>query len=168
MRRASVRKGSALVVCTAMAAFLMACATTDKDTGDKGDATGSEFDQGAVPDDTDSGSSKGSQQYGTVYFAFDRSDINDAGRATLSGDADAMSSAQMPIVVQGYTDDRGTEEYNLALGDRRANSVRSYLINLGVQERRLKTVSYGEADPAVQGQNEAAWAMNRRVTFKSP
>lgn len=168
MRQVSVRKGSTLVVCTAMAAFLMACATADKSTDDEGEATGSEFDQGAVPDDTDGEPPRGSQQYGTVYFAFDRSDIGEAGRGTLKGDADAMSSAQMPIAVQGYTDDRGTEEYNLALGDRRANSVRSYLINLGVQERTLKTVSYGEADPAVQGQNEAAWAMNRRVTFKSP
>ena len=168
MRRISVRKGLSLLACTAMAAFLMACATTDKASDDTGEATGSEFDQGAVPDDTGSGTDMGSNQYGTVYFAFDRSDIDNAGRSTLKGDADAMSTAQMPITVQGYTDDRGTAEYNLALGDRRANSVRSYLINLGVQERRLKTVSYGESDPAVQGQNEAAWAMNRRVTFKSP
>ena len=168
MRRINFRNGFRILLCTVTASFLMACATTDKSTDDAGDETGSEFDQGAVPEEPPEVSGKGANQYGIVYFAFDRSDIDDAGRTTLKGDADAMSRAKMPITIQGYTDDRGTVEYNLALGDRRANSVRSYLVNLGVQERWLKTVSYGEADPAVQGQNEAAWAMNRRVTFKSP
>ena len=68
-------------------------------------------------------------------------------------------------VLQGYTDERGTEEYNLALGERRANSVKRYLESLGVPGSRIDTVSFGEADPAVPGHDESAWRWNRRVQF---
>ena len=71
------------------------------------------------------------------------------------------------VTVEGHCDERGSEEYNLALGDRRANAVRRYLIDLGVPASRLRTVSFGEARPAVPGHDENAWRYNRRAEFKS-
>jgi peptidoglycan-associated lipoprotein len=69
------------------------------------------------------------------------------------------------LTVEGHADERGTREYNLALGERRANSVRDYLVALGINPARLSTVSYGEERPAVLGSSESAWAQNRRGVF---
>ena len=69
----------------------------------------------------------------------------------------------MNVVVQGYCDERGTREYNLALGERRANAVKAYLVAHGVDSSRISTISYGKERPAVLGNNEAAWAQNRRA-----
>jgi len=102
----------------------------------------------------------------TVYFAFDSSALSPEARATLKNNADKIK--QMPSVmiqVEGHCDERGTQEYNLALGERRALSVRSYLIDLGVSGDRIVTVSYGEEMPASQGSTEEAWALNRRAEF---
>lgn len=98
-----------------------------------------------------------------VFFAFDRSDLSAEARVTLERQAAWLQ--QYPnrrIVVEGHADERGTREYNLGLGERRANSVRQYLVALGVDAGRLTTVSYGKERPAVLGSNEAAWAQNRR------
>jgi peptidoglycan-associated lipoprotein len=70
------------------------------------------------------------------------------------------------VTVEGYCDERGTREYNLALGERRANAARDYLVALGVNPSRLSTISYGKERPAVMGSNEYAWAQNRRDFFK--
>jgi len=69
-------------------------------------------------------------------------------------------------MIEGHCDDRGTNEYNLALGDRRANSAKTYLVQLGVDSARIYTISYGEERPIVDGSNESAWAKNRRGEFK--
>ena len=69
------------------------------------------------------------------------------------------------MIIEGHCDERGTNEYNLALGERRANSAKDYIVNLGVEPARLKTVSYGEEKPFAQGHNEEAWAQNRRAHF---
>jgi peptidoglycan-associated lipoprotein len=102
----------------------------------------------------------------TVYFDFDRSEVRGGERPKveevglyLKGDLKVM------VLVEGHCDERGTEEYNRALGERRALSVREYLINLGVSADRVHTISYGEDMPEVPGQNEAAWAKNRRGVF---
>jgi peptidoglycan-associated lipoprotein len=76
-----------------------------------------------------------------------------------------ISNAQKVIAIEGHCDERGTEEYNIALGERRANSAKRYLINLGVKSGQLSTISYGEERPADPGQNEGAWAKNRRGAF---
>ena len=75
------------------------------------------------------------------------------------------SNPTRKVKVEGHADERGTEGYNLALGERRALSVRDYLINLGISPDRVGTTSFGEFDPAELGQNEAAWAANRRAEF---
>lgn len=103
----------------------------------------------------------------TVYFDFDRYDLDDGDRATLRSNAQVMNDNDaMSFLIEGHCDERGTIEYNLALGERRANSVRDYLTSLGVAASRLRIKSFGEEQPAVPGSNEAAWAKNRRAEFK--
>ena len=102
----------------------------------------------------------------TVFFDYDKSDLSESTKATLEENSRWFRKYQdAQIVVEGHCDERGTEEYNLALGDRRAQSTRDYLIELGVSSSRLEAVSYGEERPFVQGSTEAAWAQNRRAHF---
>ncbi|MCI5065812.1 peptidoglycan-associated lipoprotein Pal [bacterium] len=102
-----------------------------------------------------------------VYFEFDKSELTASAKATLQDNAawlkDNMETA---VTIEGHCDERGTREYNLALGQRRAQSVYDYLRGLGVGEARMSTVSYGEDQPLDPGHNEAAWSMNRRAHFR--
>jgi len=101
-----------------------------------------------------------------VYFEFDKSDLTDQTRAVLRANADWMKAhGKYNVVIEGHCDERGTIEYNLALGQRRAQTVRDYMTSLGVAVSRLRTVSYGEERPADYGHTEAAWAKNRRAEF---
>jgi peptidoglycan-associated lipoprotein len=101
-----------------------------------------------------------------VYFDFDRSTIRSAEQSKIEVVADHLkSNPSHKVKVEGHADERGTEGYNLALGERRALSVRDYLINLGISPDRVGTSSFGESMPAQLGQNEAAWAANRRAEF---
>jgi peptidoglycan-associated lipoprotein len=103
----------------------------------------------------------------TIYFGYDKDDLTDAARATLRQNANWLkANSQWNVVIEGHCDERGTIEYNLALGQRRANSVRSYMVSLGVPVARMRTVSYGEERPVDNGHNEAAWAKNRRAVSK--
>ncbi len=103
----------------------------------------------------------------TVYFDYDKSDLRQDSRNVLSKNADVLLKAKngMKIRIEGHCDERGSAEYNLALGERRAKSVQQYLLTLGVQADRLSTISYGKEKPAVQGSTEEAWAKNRRAEF---
>lgn len=103
----------------------------------------------------------------TIYFGYDKDELTDAARSTLRQNANWLkASPQWNVVLEGHCDERGTIEYNLALGQRRANSVRSYMASLGVDASRVRTVSYGEERPVDNGHNEAAWAKNRRAESK--
>ena len=98
-----------------------------------------------------------------IFFDFDRSDIRADQVANLEKQAAWLKQfGGIRVVIEGHADERGTREYNLALGERRANSHRDYLISLGVDPARLDVVSFGKERPAVLGSNEAAWAQNRR------
>ncbi len=98
-----------------------------------------------------------------IFFGYDRSDLTSDARSTLERQAQWLSQYQnVNIVIEGHADERGTREYNLALGERRATSVRNYLVALGVSPTRVRTISYGKERPAVMGSNPAAWAQNRR------
>lgn len=102
-----------------------------------------------------------------VYFDFDSSDIKPEYRPLLDKKAAWVRAyPEFSIRIEGHCDDRGTAEYNLALGEKRAVRVMDYLVNLGVPAKRLSTISYGEERPAVRGQDEAAWAKNRRAAFR--
>ena len=103
----------------------------------------------------------------TVYFGFDSYDLDDVGRAVLQANAEWLETegARANIMVMGHCDERGTIEYNLALGERRASIVRDYLVSLGIDAFRIRIVSYGEEVPADPGHTESAWAKNRRGEF---
>jgi peptidoglycan-associated lipoprotein len=103
----------------------------------------------------------------TVYFDFDKSDLSQDARKALSKNADILmkSKPAAKVKIEGHCDERGSAEYNLALGERRAKSAMQYLITLGVQTGRLSVISYGKEKPAVQGSDEEAWAKNRRAEF---
>jgi peptidoglycan-associated lipoprotein len=105
-------------------------------------------------------------QFASIYFDFDKAVISDESKATLDKHAQWMKlNTIATVVVEGHCDERGTAEYNLALGQRRADAAVKYLGNLGVTKDRLKTVSYGKEKPVDPGHNEAAWAKNRRDEF---
>ena len=100
----------------------------------------------------------------TVFFAFDSSALSAEARAALDTQAAWLKNHdETNVIVQGYCDERGTREYNLALGERRANAVKQYLVAHGIAADRISVVSYGKERPAVLGDNEAAWAQNRRA-----
>jgi peptidoglycan-associated lipoprotein len=117
---------------------------------------------------TASGPAKGSredfiQNVGDrVYFDFDRTEIKSEGQQTLQRQATWLQQyPNVTVTVEGHCDDRGTREYNLALGNRRANSVKSALVALGIPANRVQIISYGKDRPVVVGDNESAWAQNR-------
>ena len=101
-----------------------------------------------------------------IHFEFDRSELSDGSRERLDRLATALRKLpKAKVRISGHCDERGTEEYNLALGHRRAEISRGYLVKLGVAEGQVETVSYGDQQPAAPGSNEEAWAQNRRAEF---
>lgn len=104
-------------------------------------------------------------QYQPVYFAYDSFEVASAEQPKIQQVAAGMKSKSSNIIVAGFTDDRGTEEYNRGLGERRAQAVRQALINAGVSAGRIQTVSFGKEMPADSGSGESAWALNRRAEF---
>ena len=100
----------------------------------------------------------------TVYFGFDSSELAGEAQATLDRQAAFLNvNPTMVVIIEGHADERGTREYNLALGDRRAVAVRDYLLAKGLNAARVRTLSYGKERPAVSGSNEESWAKNRRA-----
>jgi peptidoglycan-associated lipoprotein len=154
-----------LLTIIAAVMFLGACSSLPEEaaTTTGGGATSVNAISGPVP-----GSQEDLiQQVGDrIFFDYDKSDIRSDQRSTV--DALAAWLKHYPSVrlhIEGHADERGTREYNLALGDRRANSVREFLIALGIDSSRLRSVSYGEERPSQLGSNESAWAKNRRAVF---
>ncbi len=121
---------------------------------------------------TPSGPAVGSQAHfenavngqNVIYFDTDRYNIDSSDAAALQAQAQYLSRyPQISITVEGHCDERGTREYNLALGERRANAAKNYLVGLGIDAGRIRTVSYGKERPVALASNEAAWAQNRRA-----
>ena len=103
----------------------------------------------------------------TVYFGYDESTLSAEAQATLDRQAAFLkANPTIRIVIEGHCDERGTREYNLALGDRRASAARDYLVAKGVNASRLTTISYGKERPAVGGSNDTSYALNRRSMSK--
>jgi len=101
-----------------------------------------------------------------IYFNFDSSDLSQESRGILSKNAEVLTkNTSIKIRIEGNCDERGSDEYNMALGERRAKAAKDYLVNLGVQSDRLSVISYGEEKPVDPGHDEAAWAKNRRDDF---
>lgn len=101
-----------------------------------------------------------------VFFAFDKSDLSDASRTSLQKDAAWLQKwTTTTVLISGHADERGTNEYNLALGERRASATRDFLVSLGVPAARINIVSKGEEEPFCSEHNETCWAQNRRGHF---
>ena len=166
----AVGYGRGLVLAGILGALAAAgCSSTGAGTDPAGGAgiTGSEFDDGATMGQDQAGMRGRAIGLETVYFDYDSFQIRDDAKPLLKGNAKTISGKpDWPmIVIEGHCDERGSDEYNLALGERRAQQVKRYLVDLGVPASRLDTVSFGEANPAVQGRDEAAWRYNRRSEF---
>ncbi len=122
--------------------------------------TAGEWDRSKFVEDRDTFKSS------TVYFDFDRAAVRASERVKVEEVATVLKAQPNNMVlIEGHCDERGTEEYNRALGERRALAIREYLVNLGIQAERVHTISYGEDKPADLGNNESAWAKNRRGEF---
>lgn len=105
----------------------------------------------------------------TVYFGTDKHDLDTEALATLAKQVEWLKKfPAVKVTVEGHCDERGTREYNLALGDRRANAAKNYLVANGVDAARISTISYGKERPVAQGSDEAAWAQNRRAVTVVP
>ena len=160
--------------------FVAACETTPEDSAGSAGA-------GATSDDSGSSSSVSADDAGAaemmedemdlgatqegldkaagdrVFFGYDKYNINADGQRTLGLTAEWLAKyPNATLTIEGHCDERGTREYNLALGERRAQAVKSYLVALGVDDDRIATISYGKEKPAAVGSNEAAWSQNRR------
>jgi peptidoglycan-associated lipoprotein len=173
MQRRIVSRFAAVVLATAALSMATGCALFGGSDDDDGSGTGdSEFSEGGLGgSDSLSGDGSGAfevSELQAVYFDFDRALIRDDQKPAMQSNASAVQDHAdwRIIVVEGHCDERGSEEYNLALGERRANSVKQYLVNSGVDASRVDTVSFGESKPAVQGHDEAAWKWNRRAEHR--
>jgi len=102
-----------------------------------------------------------------IFFDFDKSELDDSSREALNAIAGWLESAlDVKLRIEGHADERGSSEYNIALGERRADAAKRYLVTLGIDQVRLSTISYGEEMPVDTGHTEEAWAKNRRVHFE--
>ena len=102
-----------------------------------------------------------------VFFAFDKFDLDAAARSALASNAAWLrDNPDISVWIEGHCDERGTDEYNLALGEKRARAARDYLVQSGVSASRLRTLSYGEERPFALGHDESAWRLNRRAHFR--
>ena len=147
--------------------LLAACETASQVSGDSAstsasDTASSSSASSSAADKTPA--EKLAQVGDTVNFDFDSAELTVSARSTLNRQAAFLSlNPDLMIAIEGHADERGTREYNLALGDRRATAVRDYLVAKGINSARVRTVSFGKERPAVAGSDEAAWAKNRRA-----
>ena len=164
--------GPKIVGVAAVALLLAACETKPTETAATGGAGGAGGPAAAAPAAAAPGTQirPGSQQDfvvnvgDRVFFAYDKFDLSPQARVTLDRQAAWLKQyPQNKLVVEGHCDERGTREYNLALGERRSNAAKNYLINQGIAANRLQTISYGKERPVALGSNEAAWSQNRRA-----
>ena len=158
--------------------FLAACSTTPKDTADSSGSgstsTSSDVSSSGETETTESASIEpGSQEDlivnvgDRVFFNYDSSELDTDAQELLQDQVAWLKQySDVSVIIEGHCDERGTREYNLALGEKRAQSVKNYIINLGISADRVSTISYGKERPAVVGSNDGAWAQNRRSVTK--
>lgn len=151
----------------ALLAVLTGCSNTST-TGESSAATaGSETSNSVTVGTGDTAGMEASMALESVfYFDFDQSTLKAESRAVLMAHAAKLKDMPMSVRLEGHADERGTREYNMALGERRANSVRNFLVLQGVDGSLIETISYGEESPAVYGSSETSYAQNRRVELK--
>jgi len=168
-----MRKAPILLLVTSAALALSACAKKAPPELPKPpqDTTPTPTPTPPPPTPTPSGPRPGSQAdfiasvtSDRIFFDTDKSDVDDADKSTLQSQAAWLQKyPQVRVTIEGHADERGTREYNLALGERRANAAKNYLASLGVDAGRLTVISYGKERPDALGSDEASWAKNRRA-----
>ena len=144
-------------------------------TSDSGSSSTTSSSSGSTSSASTAADSESSYSYDTdprtalikvgdrVLFGYDSSDLDDEDRSVLDNQAEFLNqNPSLQVTIEGHCDERGTREYNLALGEKRASSVKDYLTSLGINSDRISVVSYGKERPQVLGSNKAAWSMNRR------
>ena len=153
-----------------LAAFISACSTTPKDTSDSS-GSGSTTSSSSVSSESEEDSvaiKPGSQEDlivnvgDRVFFGYDSADLDDDAKELLQDQVAWIKQHNVSVVIEGHCDERGTREYNLALGEKRAQAVKNYLTSMGIPSARVTTISYGKERPAVVGSNDGAWGQNRR------
>jgi len=149
----ALKQGLTLAV---VMSFLVGCSSSDN-KGTEAPTTGTAPVETAVSEATLSS---------VVYFDFDQYALTAESRAVLLAHADKLKGASVAVRLEGHADERGSREYNLALGEKRANAVRDFLVTQGVNGSSLEVVSFGEEQPAATGSDEASWSQNRRVEVK--
>jgi peptidoglycan-associated lipoprotein len=160
-RRVKMKK-SLLLMFAAVFVFVAGCATQDVQP-ESADPVAVAAEESSVRGDSDNDAN-----LKTVYFDFDKSDLTEDTLKTLKENvAYLTSNPNLQVVLEGHTDNRGTTEYNLSLGQRRANKVRQHYIRLGIAKNRITATSYGREKPVDPDNNESAWAKNRRAETKT-
>lgn len=163
-------KLTALIITLLMTFGLTSCGSSDKKSGasDSGATTedqsmGSEGMELELNGDSDSGKAGA---LSTVYFGFNSSSLGSSTRASLEANAQFLKeNPGVEVQVEGHCDERGGVQYNLALGERRANAVKEYLVSMGVSSSRISTISFGKERPVSFGHDEGSWSRNRRANF---
>ena len=162
------------LISTFIVLFVAACATKPKDSADSSGSGSSSSESdvsagGTITETVGSGIVSGSQEDlivnvgDRVFFGYDSSDLDSDALELLQDQvAWLKQNTDVSVTIEGHCDERGTREYNLALGEKRAQAVKNYLIGLGINPDRVSTISYGKERPAVVGSNDGAWAQNRR------
>ena len=157
------------------AAFLVACSGSDTKESDEAAAAAAAAEAARAAEQAASAAASADETrwqeavnaVGNVfYFEFDSSTLTPEAINTLDAHIAALQGIDSNVRLEGHTDERGTREYNMALGERRANSVRDYMVANGIATYRIETVSYGEERPIGYGSGESNWAQNRRVELK--
>ena len=149
--------------------LLAACETASQVSGDSASTSASNSASSSAASSSSAKAEKTpaeklAQVGDTVNFDFDSAELTVSARSTLNRQSAFLSvNPGLMIVIEGHADERGTREYNLALGDRRATAVRDYLVAKGIDSARVRTVSYGKERPTASGSDEGAWAKNRRA-----
>ena len=152
--------------------FVVACGTTPNDTADSsGSGSSGEFNTSTSSEDSSASEDSivpGSQEDlivnvgDRVFFGYDSAELDEDAQELLQDQVAWIKQHNVSVTIEGHCDERGTREYNLALGEKRAQSVKNYLISLGVAANNVSTISYGKERPAVVGSNDGAWSQNRR------
>lgn len=155
-----------LILALASLALVVGCQSKKKVEETQPAPQKTEIDSAAMsfdPAGSDSGKIAG---LNTVNFEYDKSTLSNTAKKTLAGNAEWLkTNAKFNVQIEGHCDSRGSIEYNLSLGERRAQSVKNYLVGLGIPAARLTVISYGEEKPLMQGETEDAYTKNRRANF---
>jgi peptidoglycan-associated lipoprotein len=152
-----------VVVGLALALAMTGGCSSKKGSGDEaGLEDGSLGGSGSLSEFNQSGKVGSGGRFEDVYFAYDSADLDSAGAEATRSNAELLRREQGKVEIEGHCDDRGTAEYNLALGARRAKAIRDALVELGIKGQRLSTVSYGEELPTCHDASESCWSRNRR------